>query len=305
MGKGNDPNCASAAMVAMPPPDSEPARPRVRGRTHPQEPTFAHYETQLAAPLAAPQPRPERQRFHDAHNFSFAGLTVSADHERHPYEINEATYHGVIRDSAGQRVGYIERHLSHGPDNRLITNNGRFRLDPEQQGRGFGRAYSEHLADRYRDLGVARHAMSAIEHGVYAWAGVDVIFDPYHLPYQYRESETDLRWAGAFMAAELWRQYEGRLSWSVRDGVISSEQYTRFARQFARPRDLAHPTVWRNRLLTPHQIAQYGRDEPFEDQDGQLTWIGKHFLLGRTSDLLTDGNRGRGLVWSGLRLLDI
>jgi hypothetical protein len=48
----------------------------------------------------------------------------------------------------------------------------------------------------------------------------------------------------------------------------------------------------RNRLLPPRQIAQYVRDELFEDQDGQLTWIAKHFLLGRTSELLPDGNRG-------------
>jgi len=176
------------------------------------------------------------------------------------------------------------------------------------QGRGFGRAYQQHLAGEYLRMGIHRKRICAIEHGAYVWATPDTIFDPeyshsYPLEDEGLPHAGDLQWRGAVYANDLWRKYGPRLEVAQWQGVITRDQYHKVRRAFATVNDLRHPTRWRSKVATPWQVLQIGRDDTFKDLDGRDTWLGKYFLVGEMSKLYEDGCHGRGLAWQGIRLL--
>jgi len=256
-------------------------------------------------PLAEREPAPDEQAFRDAHLFSFGGLSVIYD----PEEVSWGhCFYGAIVDEQGGKVGYTESVLAWGPDNRLVVKGERLRIRQEtgRQGGGFGRAYQNHLRQRYLAMGVRRKRICAIEHGAYVWATPDTIFDPDQPVGPRLDADpgtSDLQWRGAAYAAQLWHEHDWRLDRAERDGLAPEGTYAAVKRRFATHKDLEHPTRWKTKVATPWEILQIGRDQTFMDGDGRESWPGKYFLVAEMSRLYEDGCAGRGMVWQGVRLL--
>lgn len=303
MGKGDDPNLCAVSSKAM---DAGPALP-----AHPQSADMEQLSAQLRHPLSVPAVIPDPEDFRSAHHFRFGEYEILPDPHERSWTARCHFLGQILR--RGEKVGYVERHLGHGRDLRLVVAAGRFRLQPEHQGAGLGHAYDQYLFEQYRRMGVARQEATSIEHGCYVWARRGFLFDPcrhdsnearvMRSESASRPDPEDPAHAGAWHASRLAYYFGWRVGDAVCDGLISEQQGKAFMRRFATATQLAHPTRWQSRFLTPADIAEYGRDEPFTDRGGNTTWLGKHFLLGELDQLYQDGCRGRGMVWNGVRII--
>jgi len=309
VGKGDDPNSCPGGAIAMIAPDAQPAAAspcRRATQPHPQQQLLDTMQQLADHPLAEREPAPDEQAFRDAHLFSFGGLGVIPDPEEFPHGHQ---FYGAIVDERGDKVGYTESVLTWGPDNRLVAAGERLRIREEtgRQGGGFGRAYQQHLRERYLNMGIHRKRICAIEHGAYVWATPDTIFDPAQ-PVAPRLDDDDprvrdIQWRGAAYASQLWHEFDWRLDRAERDGLAPEGTYAAVKRRFATRKDLEHPTRWKTKAATPWEILQIGRDQTFLDGDGRESWPGKYFLVAEMSRLYEDGCAGRGMVWQGVRLL--
>jgi hypothetical protein len=216
----------------------------------------------------------------------------------------------------GQEIGYVERHLrnrswagrevlSADDDPRLVSYDARLRIrEIAYRGQGFANAWNDHLDHEYRQLGVHRHEITAVEVGAYLSAQPDFFFNPVTALHDGADHDftTDKRQPGrlgAWSAAQLWREYGCRVEELRAAGVIDQQQFQAFRRQFATESDL-HSERWRRRFIQPADIASWGQKQPFV-YDGRPTWIGKFFILGNSRQLNDLSNRSLG--WSGVKLL--
>lgn len=282
----------------------EPLRRRTCKTAHPQRPLMDAYAAQTARHDDGDR-LPAPDRLMAALDFSHAGLTLAVDgapDHRYDHAPDRGSVRMIIVDDAtGQQAGYLHRNLRL-DRGQLISYDGRFRLEPRYQGRGFATAFTAHIDACYTALGVRRSELCAIEHGAYAWAKPGVLFDPQRLDYKMRDYAADPQHAGAATAHQLHKQMFWRLEHAAHDGLIDPAHVQAFSRRFATAKDLEHPTRWQTKLATPWEIVSYGRNLPFCDADGRRTWPGEYFMLGRESDAFEDGCRGRGMVWSGVKL---
>lgn len=252
-------------------------------------------------PPEHPKQLPAPEVFRKAHRFQHNGLRIGerpAEHQ-HEHELSPYWFQAQILDEHGNEAGYVQRHL--GLDQgRLVVSEGIIRLYPDYQGKGFGGAFAGHCEQAYRRLGVDRIEIVAMEVGAYTWAQRGYFFDPRRADTYHHRPEADAAELSVRVASKLWEEFWWRVDDLVADKHITRKQAAAFKRRFATPLELERGR-FHTKFATPYEIAQYGRNRPFVDRDGNTTWLGKHFLTGLISE--HDHKRGGGLTWPGVKFL--
>jgi hypothetical protein len=181
--------------------------------------------------------------------------------------------------------------------NRLVAKNSWLKIYGEADRRqGFGRAYTEELEKRYRELGVHRVEVLASNDGAWAWLRSGYRFhvnDPYP-PNDPRYPVTPL--SEAEECARRWhspttQEIVDRL---LADGRITPEQVQattqRFLAQDSQVMSLHEDSEL---IMTPQQWSELGEESTWEE-DGERMWLGKAIFM-------NPGVAERG--WRGWKLL--
>jgi GNAT superfamily N-acetyltransferase len=326
MGKGAGDDCRAAMALAV----EDAARPARRRRPSPGEKLLplVRMQRMLAAERGELEPVdvpvPDRDAWAAVHRFEHGGLRV-VEVDAYAHELPDGTrfssrgesmyeryqYDAEIQVASGYAVGSVRRFLTRDRAGLLVAEMYRLRLAPEHQGNGFGPAYHDHLERAYRELGVDRVVCTPVEVGAYTWANRDGWhFDPsrpqVHSVRGLHVEPGDPRLAdphflAACAATRLWQEREGLLDFAWGRGQIDGDTYHGFRRRFATPREL-ETGRYRSKICTPQQIAGWGRDRPFTDDDGHRTWPGRYLLLGCLSDRWRDIDNTCA-SWSAVKFL--
>lgn len=75
-----------------------------------------------------------------------------------------------IRDADDRRVGGAGRSFRRDPDGKLVVSHKHFTMEEDARGGGFSTRWLRQLEDRYRQNGVDKIEVSAVNVGGYAWA---------------------------------------------------------------------------------------------------------------------------------------
>jgi GNAT superfamily N-acetyltransferase len=217
--------------------------------------------------------------------FSHNGLTAVAEQVTgHDQGFGLECRGSVVRD--GRRVGEFSRFQRvEGRDrDMLVFKNAYLNLDPSVHGLGFGRAFHDHCEQQYRDVGAQRVEIWATRAGTYAWAdcGYEFLSEDHPL----RRHQPD--WLPASEATAILRAARDNLLRLVADRHVAERDLDAFRGRFMFGRDSRR---WydvdadeRDRaavgmIRTPGEIAAWGRDRPWEGEDGRTTWLGRECLL--------------------------
>lgn len=128
---------------------------------------------------------------------------------------------------------------------------------PPFRNRGFAGALETHLEDGYKRLGVKRIKLLAANVGAYAWAGQGYSFQ-----------RTKLQW---------WPQLQ-QLAGEEAPGLPSGAERIRQHAGHEVLRELED--FIRGEAEFEWQIAMWGRDRAWVEEDGTVMWPGKAYLLG-------------------------
>jgi len=169
---------------------------------------------------------------------------------------------GIERDINGTleaRIGSITLRPHPEPENHYHLE-ARERSDPDRLlGKGFGRAFHEHLEAGLREHGVERMTLSAAsEVGSYVWASLGYEYDPHDCP----EHPSSAREAQQIMAR---RAVQRALDYPT--GSISRPDYTEADLEEFR-------ALQGQETINVFDVARVGKERPSRNDKGEVTWAG-------------------------------
>jgi hypothetical protein len=220
-------------------------------------------------------------------------------HDWSALESPECAVDGELQNITGEKVGVYSRHFSLRTTRdglkRLIVKNSDLRMDINSRGGGFGRAWAKELDERYRQLGATGVYVWATKLGSYIWADTGYVFyanEPY-LPDNPEWPNSKELQAG--VAHDIWHypKIQNRLTELVRQGRITQTMVDDAGRRFVKlDNPFVHQDITNEKtIITPKDILDLGREQPWIDENKEVMWFGKEILI-------TQGNQGG---WEGYR----
>lgn len=216
--------------------------------------------------------------------------------------------------AGGEQAGTIEHWCHRDGMNQefLAVKPAAIALEPRAQRRGFGRAMHRALIERCRAAGVHRMEILAQDVGAYAWAleGYDLhSFHPYPEPKAGfgHDPDTMVRLDRATTMRSLARlprltsaidplPFAARVPASMIEElaarVIGEEANRAMVRPYDSPGALDDhvAAITEGKMTAPRELALFGRDTSWTDDDGHETWLGRELLL-------LDGTQWRGVMY--------
>jgi hypothetical protein len=265
--------------------DSDQQRPEdwisPRGRIRAGYPSFRRHGALPAGPLSDPADLLALFSYLDRPTGIAARLSQLRkarrrdDHDGFgPYEIWSVA--GVL-EHGSKRAGSFGRHFKRYRDGRLLAFHDSLLLgDENTRGRGFGSRYCQRVERGYSRKGVCAILLSAADElGGYVWARQGFQFTS--IDNDGRGGPGHNRQTAAVGAQRWWFDGSAQITAKelVRDGRLAQPVFDHLEQWITRAlcSDQIAP-------LTPQQIVELGRDDPWLDEEsGRETWIGKQLLL--------------------------
>jgi hypothetical protein len=195
-----------------------------------------------------------------------------------------------LRTRDGEFVGDVGRQFHFDAAGRLVAGYGTVKLDEAFRRQGIVRAVNEHCVREYRRLGVDRIELNAVGDGAWVWANwPGMHFEPRGDQLRGATYPNDVCRQAALDAREMAfgsisdESARELLDRYVSAGRVSADLARHTLRVLPSPERIADGDM-AGALLLPQQVADLGRDQPW---DG--TWLGR--------ELIREHGRRR---WSGV-----
>jgi hypothetical protein len=263
-------------------------------------------------------PVPDRAQAEELYNYFHAPSGIKVVLEEYQQNDEERIYAKGVLKRGRKRVGEWQRDLGTyrqfqldgvaAGDPRLVATNSWLEIyDEANRYRGFGRAYSEELERRYRELGVHRIHLWATKEGCYVWARCGYRFETNSLFYLDAALNSQPSLSEAAEAANMWcspltQQVVEELvevgkvtpqlvqassarfltddpqlisAYLLNEGALTTGAN---AKEIKRQRAQAAARMATHPIATPAEFAALGEEESWEE-DGVRMWLGKAVLM--------------------------